>query len=58
MRGCVSGERVRDRSSIPASGGSEGDGIERVVLHDHSTDAETQQALDGVQAVIYLAAQR
>jgi nucleoside-diphosphate-sugar epimerase len=33
-----------------------GDDFEWVVLHDRSTDTETQQALDGVQAVIHLAA--
>lgn len=47
---------VRDRSSIPASGGSEAGGFEWVVLHDQSTDVETQQALRGVQVVIHLAA--
>ena len=47
---------VRDRSSIPASGGSEGEGSEWVVLHDQSTEEETRQALLGVQAVIHLAA--
>jgi len=47
---------VRDRSSIPASGGSEAGGFEWVVLHDQSTDVETQQALHGVQVVIHLAA--
>ena len=47
---------VRDRSSIPASGGSEAGGFEWVVLHDQSTDVDTQQALHGVQVVIHLAA--
>ena len=47
---------VRDRSSIPASGGFEAGGFDWVVLHDQSTDVDTQQALDGVQAVIHLAA--
>ena len=47
---------VRDRSSIPANGGSEVGGFEWVLLHDQSTDVETQQALDGVQVVIHLAA--
>ncbi len=47
---------VRDRSNIPRDGGSEASGFDWVVLHDHSTDTETQQALDGVQMVIHLAA--
>jgi nucleoside-diphosphate-sugar epimerase len=46
----------RDRSNIPAGGGSECDGFERVELHDQSTDVETRQVLQGVQAVIHLAA--
>lgn len=47
---------VRDRSSIPTSGGSEVDGFKWVVLHDQSTDVEMQQVLHGVQVVIHLAA--
>ncbi|QPD03454.1 MAG: hypothetical protein Nkreftii_001228 [Candidatus Nitrospira kreftii] len=47
---------VRDRSSFPASAGPAAGGFEWVVLHDQSTDVETQQALHGVQAVIHLAA--
>lgn len=52
---CVRGG-MRDPSSISTGGGSVGDDFEWVVLHDRSTDTETQQALDGVQAVIHLAA--
>ena len=47
---------VRDRSNILSHGGFEGGGVDSVVLHDHSTDTETRQALDKVQAVIHLAA--
>ncbi len=47
---------VRDRSSIPDGGGSADHEFDWVVLHGHSTDTETQRALDGVQAVIHLAA--
>ena len=46
---------VRDRLSIPASGSEHGR-CDWMVLHDQSTDTETQQALDGVKAVIHLAA--
>ena len=47
---------VRDRSNILRDGGSEASGFDWVVLRDHSTDTETEQALDGAQAVIHLAA--
>jgi nucleoside-diphosphate-sugar epimerase len=47
---------VRDRSRIPAGGGSEVEEYERVVLHDQSTEGQMQQALDGVRVVIHLAA--
>ena len=47
---------VRDRSDIPVSGGAEAGGCEWVVLHDQSTDIDTQRALHGVQVVIHLAA--
>ena len=47
---------VRDRSSIPSSGGSEVGGFEWVVLHDQSADVEMQQVLEGVQVVVHLAA--
>ena len=47
---------VRDRSNILRDGGSEAGGFDWVVLHDHSTDAETEQVLNGARAVIHLAA--
>ena len=47
---------LRDRSSIPASEGVQAGGCEWVVLHDQSTEGETQQALHGVQVVVHLAA--
>jgi len=47
---------LRDRSSIPASEGVQTGGYEWVVLHDQSTEGETQQVLHGVQAVVHLAA--
>lgn len=47
---------VRDRSDVLRDGGSEDGGFHWVALHDHSTDTETQQALDGVQVIIHLAA--
>lgn len=46
----------RDRSGIPKGDGSRGEGVEWAMLHDRSTDAETHQALQGVRAVIHLAA--
>lgn len=52
---CVRGG-VRGRSSIQADTGSDGGAFDWVVLHDQSTESETQQALQGVQAVIHLAA--
>lgn len=47
---------VRDSSNMLGTGGSEDGRVDSVVLHDRSTDTETQQALDKVQAVIHLAA--
>lgn len=47
---------VRERSNILGDGGSEDGGFHWVGLHDHSTDTEMQQALDGVQAIVHLAA--
>jgi nucleoside-diphosphate-sugar epimerase len=47
---------VRDQSRIPSRGGPEYAALEWLVLHDRSTEVETQQALHGVQAVIHLAA--
>ncbi len=47
---------VRASSRIPRREISHSADLEWVVLHDQSTDLETQQALHGVQAVIHLAA--
>jgi len=47
---------VRDRAGIPAREGAGGGEYEWVVLNDQSTDSETQQALQGVQTVVHLAA--
>ncbi len=47
---------VRDRTNVLSDDGSDDGSFDSVVLHDHSTDTETQQALDEVQAVIHLAA--
>lgn len=47
---------VRDRSNIPSNGQAQDSGYEWVVLHDQSSEGDTQQALHGVQTVVHLAA--
>ena len=47
---------VRDQGRLPLSGSSAFNDFERVVLHDRSTENETKQALQGVRAIVHLAA--
>ena len=47
---------ARDQSKILSQGGSAASDLDWVVLHDRSTDSDTQQALHGVQTVVHLAA--
>lgn len=47
---------LRDTASILSNAGSDDGYLDSVVLHNHSTDTETFQALDKVQVVIHLAA--
>ena len=47
---------VRDPGKLPPGGPSAFNGFERVVLHDRSTESETKQALQGVRAIVHLAA--
>jgi nucleoside-diphosphate-sugar epimerase len=54
--GCLVRKAVRSRSKLLEKGTVKYTDVEWVVLHDQSTEFETQQALHGVQAVIHLAA--
>lgn len=54
--GCLVRKAVRDQSKLPQEQRAQCRDVEWVVLHDQSTEFETQQALQGVQAVIHLAA--
>ena len=47
---------VRDRAKTPLDGNSEFNGLEWAILHDRSTEDETQHALQGVHAIVHLAA--
>jgi len=47
---------VRDREKLPQHGDPESKDLEWVVLHDRSPEDETRHALQGVSAVIHLAA--
>lgn len=47
---------VRDQAKLPQGGTSEFDDFEWVVLHDRSDENETNRALQGVSAVVHLAA--
>jgi nucleoside-diphosphate-sugar epimerase len=47
---------VRDQPKLPQGGTSESDDFEWVVLHDRSDENETNRALQGVSAVVHLAA--
>ena len=54
--GCAVRGGIRDLANCPPQDRSQRHGIDWVVLHDRSPDREMQQALDGVKAVIHLAA--
>ena len=47
---------VRNQKKLPLSRTSGSDGLEWVVLHDQSDEVETKQALQGVGAIVHLAA--
>ncbi len=47
---------VRDQKKLPLSRTSGFNALERVVLHDQSDEVETKQALQGVGAIVHLAA--
>jgi len=47
---------VRDQKKLPLSKTSGSDDLEWVVLHDQSDEVETKQALQGVGAIVHLAA--
>lgn len=54
--GCFVRKAIRDRTKLLQKGIAAGDDCEYVVLHDQSMERETQQALQGVRAIIHLAA--
>lgn len=47
---------VRDQAKLPRSEASESNGLGWVVLHDRSDEDETKHALQGMRAVVHLAA--
>lgn len=47
---------IRDQTKLPQCGASDRNDLEWVVLHDRSTERETNDALQGVQVVVHLAA--
>lgn len=47
---------VRDQAKLPPRGMSQSINLEWVVLHDQSAENETKQALEGVRAIVHLAA--
>ena len=47
---------VRDQAKLPLCGTLEFNDLEWVVLHDRSAESETRQALQGVGAIVHLAA--
>ena len=47
---------VREQAKLPQCETSESNDLEWVVLHDRSTERETNEALQGVQIVVHLAA--
>ena len=47
---------VRHRANTQLDGNSEFDDLEWPILHDRSTEIETKHALQGVRAVVHLAA--